>query len=114
MLPPRPGPFLRRRLISLLGAAAILGGSLTMAVRESRRPPTRGDVMRMLYTDDLPDQLEPMARVTERGPGQIDLAGTPRPPAEPRNALVEGQAKGITPGRRSRRGRRRARERRSP
>src|SRR5688500_13126418 len=94
-----------RCLMAVLSAAVILGGSMAMAVRESRQPPTRGDVMRVLYTNDLPDELEPMARLAERGPGQIDLAGTPRPPAEPRNALVEAQAKGVQPGRRTRRGR---------
>lgn len=103
------------RLVALLGALIIFSGAVGMAVREGQLPPTsRGDVMRIIFTDDLPEQIEPLVVLVERAPGQLDLASTPRPPSEPRSVVVtEGPTKAVTPGRRGSRGRgRRRRSRR--
>jgi hypothetical protein len=102
-----------RRLVALLGLVVLLVSTPAAAVLESRQPLSRGDVMRLIFTAHVPDEIEPVARVVQHNPGQIDLAGTPRAPAEPRNAVVgSGQAKGVVPGPRGSRwriGRRRRR-----
>ena len=100
-----------RRLVAVLGLLALLFASRTAAVRASREPLSRGDVMRIIYTNDVPDEIEPIARVVQSAPGQVELA-TPRAPTEPKTVLTTAAPKGVLLGggrRRGRLGRRRRR-----
>jgi hypothetical protein len=101
-----------RRAVAVAGLLALLAATPAAAVRESRRVRSRGDVMRMLFTADVPKEIDPFAHVVDTRPGALDLAGPPRAPAEPKSLPPPADpGKGLLPGKRTTRVRRRKRRR---
>jgi hypothetical protein len=102
-----------RRVVALLGLGVLLVATPTAAVKASREPPSRGDVMRMIFTRDHPDAIEALAHAVQQTPAAIDLESA-RDRGSDRSTmpLPQTQAKGVVPGARPIRRRRRMRPRR--
>jgi hypothetical protein len=98
-----------RRALAITGLLVLIASSPFAAVRESRRVRSRGDVMRMLFTADVPREKDPFAHVVDTRPGTLDLAGAPRAPAEPKSLPAPDAGKGVLPGARKTRVRRKRR-----
>jgi hypothetical protein len=99
-----------RRLVALLGLAVLLVASPTAAVKPSRQPPSRGDVMRILFTRDQPKAIENLVHAVHQTPAAMDLEGN-RDRGSERGTfqLPQSQSKAVVPGQRGNRRRRRSR-----
>jgi hypothetical protein len=108
--PTQPPPRHRftRRLVALLGLLVLLLATPTGAVKASREAPTRGDVMRMIFTRDQPKAIENLAHAVQQMPDGMELQSNRDRGSERGTFQVpQGQAKGVVPGARGNRRRRR-------
>jgi hypothetical protein len=107
-LPPRRHPF-ARQLAALAGLFVLLLATPTAAVKHSRRVPTKGDVMRALFTREQPPTLEELAHAVQQTPGLLELDSSGRDRGSERGTVqvTVGQPKGVLGGQRPTRRRRR-------